>query len=185
MSELAFPAYHNDAVGPSVGGVVEPLIRHVLACVDASPFSHAVLAHAAAVGLAFGARLTVMRVLEPSAGMMPTDPVDWTLCHRDVEGALRERALHFGDLRAKAVVIDGPAAERICAWVRDNSVDLAVLGAGGDSDWPFAGLGGTARRGGRDAAFLGGIRTFRDRAAPPSTRLVLMIGAHRPPGLHR
>jgi len=146
MSELAFPAYHNDAVGPSVGGVVEPLIRHVLACVDASPFSHAVLAHAAAVGLAFGARLTVMRVLEPSAGMMPTDPVDWTLCHRDVEGALRERALHFGDVRAKAVVIDGPAAERICAWVRDNSVDLAVLGAGGDSDWPFAGLGGTARR---------------------------------------
>jgi nucleotide-binding universal stress UspA family protein len=42
--------------------------------------------------------------------------------------------------------MDGPAAERICAWVRENGVDLTVLGAGGDSNWPFAGLGGTARR---------------------------------------
>jgi nucleotide-binding universal stress UspA family protein len=42
--------------------------------------------------------------------------------------------------------MDGPAAVRICARVRENGVDLTVLGAGGDSNWPFAGLGGTARR---------------------------------------
>jgi nucleotide-binding universal stress UspA family protein len=74
------------------------------------------------------------------------DPVEWTLRRRDVAAELRERASHFRGLRADVVVIDGPAAERICAWVRDNGVDLTVLGAGGDSNWPFAGLGGTARR---------------------------------------
>jgi universal stress protein family protein len=89
----------------------DPIFRHVLVCVDTSPFSHAALAHAAAVAFAAGARLTVMRILEPSASQAPTDPVEWTLRHRDIEAELRERASHFNDLHADVVVIDGPAAE--------------------------------------------------------------------------
>jgi len=137
---------HKEEAQPSRQGAAYPIFRHVLACVDASLFSHAVLSHAAAIASAIDARLSVMRVLEASSGQAPTDPVEWTLRHRDVEAELRERASRFGGLHAGAVVIDGPAAERICTWVRDNGVDLTVLGAGGDSNWPFAGLGGTARR---------------------------------------
>lgn len=121
-------------------------LRHVLACVDASSFADAVLAHAAAIAMAAEARMTVMRVLEASAVQAPTDPVEWTLRHRDVEADLRERASHFGDLQADTVIDDGPAAERICAWARDNAVDLTVLGRCGESNGSFAGLGGTARR---------------------------------------
>ena len=121
-------------------------LRHVLACVDASSFADAVLAHAAAVAMAARARVTVMRILESSAVQSPIDPVEWTLRHRDVEADLRERASHFGDLQADTVIVDGPAAERICAWARDNAVDLTVLGGGGEGNWPFVGLGGTARR---------------------------------------
>ncbi|MCG6116215.1 MAG: universal stress protein [Mesorhizobium sp.] len=102
------------------------------------------MAHAAAVAMGTDARMTVMSVLESSSAQAPTDPVEWTLRHRDVEAALRERASRFGDLTA--VVVDGPAAERICAFARENAVDLTVLGEGGEGNWPFVGLGGTARR---------------------------------------
>ena len=102
--------------------------------------------HAAAIASATGARLTVMRVLEPSAGQAPTDPVEWSLRRRDIGAELKARALRLGDLNADVIVIDGRAAECICAWARDNGVDLTVLGAGGESNRPFAGLGGTARR---------------------------------------
>ena len=122
------------------------ILRHVLACVDASPFSDAVLVHAAAVAMAAKARMTVMRVLDASAAQAPMDPVEWTLRHRDVEAELRKCASRFGDLQADAVVVDGSAAERICAWARANAVDLTVLGRGGEGNWPFVGLGGTAGR---------------------------------------
>lgn len=122
------------------------VLRHILACVDASSLSDAVLAHAAAVATAAGARVTVMRILESAAAQSPMDPVEWTLRHRDVEADLRERASRLGGLQTDTVIDAGPAAERICAWARDNAVELTVLGRSGESDASFTGLGGTARR---------------------------------------
>jgi nucleotide-binding universal stress UspA family protein len=90
--------------------------------------------------------MTVMRVLETRAVQVPTDPVEWTLRHHDVEAALRERASHFGDIQADTVIVDGPATDCICAWASDNAVDLTVLGRCGESNGSFVGLGGTARR---------------------------------------
>ena len=87
-----------------------------------------------------------VRVLEASAEQSPMDPVEWAMRHRDVEADLRERASHFGGLQTDTVVIDGPAAGRICAWARDNAVELTVLGRSGESNGSFAGLGGTVRR---------------------------------------
>ena len=146
MSEPELLEYRKVQPQTSRRRAGHPIFRHVLACVDMSPFSRAALAHAAAIALAADARLTVMHVVEPSAGQAPTDPVEWRLSHRDVEAKLRERVSHLGDLHPDAVVIDGPAAERICAWARDNDVDLTVMGAGGDDNSPFAGLGNTSRR---------------------------------------
>lgn len=122
------------------------VLRHVLACVDASSFADAVLAHAAAVAMAAGARLTVMRILESSAAQSPMDPVEWTLRHREVEADLRKRASHIGGLQTDTVIDDGPAADRICAWARDNAIELSVVGRCGESNGSFAGLGSTARR---------------------------------------
>lgn len=89
--------------------------------------------------------MTVMRVIEASAVQAPTDPVEWTLRHRDVKADLLEHASRFDD-QADAVIVDGRAAERICAWGRDHAVDLTVLGRGGETNGPFNGLGATARR---------------------------------------
>ena len=126
----------------------QPTFRHVLACVDSSSFARAVLAHAAAVAVAMGARLTVMQVLEPPAmGYAPTDPVEWDLRHREAVAEVERLASGAGrDVRAEALVLEGPAAERICEWAREHKVDLTVLGACGESGWSECGLGGTARR---------------------------------------
>src|SRR5689334_19617323 len=91
------------SLGRLSGAPGDPMFRHILVCVDTSPFSLAALAHAAAIALAFGARLTVMRILEPSTSQAPTDPVEWTLRHRDIEAELRQRASHFNDLHTDAV----------------------------------------------------------------------------------
>lgn len=144
MSEFELQKHLTTGPLPSRPQPQPQFLRHLLVCVDTSPFAEAVMAHAAAVAMGTDARMTVMSVLESSSAQAPTDPVEWTLRHRDVEAALRERASRFGDLTA--VVVDGPAAERICAFARENAVDLTVLGEGGEGNWPFVGLGGTARR---------------------------------------
>jgi nucleotide-binding universal stress UspA family protein len=146
LSELELLKQDKGEALPPFQHVEHQFLRHVLACVDTSLFADAVLAHAAAVAMAAGARVTVMRVLETPAVQAPTDPVEWAMRRRDVEADLRECASRSGDLQADAVVVDGSAAERICTWARANAVDLTVLGGGGEGNWPFVGLGGTARR---------------------------------------
>jgi nucleotide-binding universal stress UspA family protein len=146
MSDIEARGYHQSASSPACLHAEGPVFRHVLACLDSSPVAQSVLAHAVAVATALDAHLTIMRVLEPSGGLPRTDPVEWTLRRHDAETELKERALRCGAPHADAVVIDGPAAERICAWVRENDVDLTVLGGRGEGTWPFGGIGGTARR---------------------------------------
>lgn len=153
MSKSELPSQDTTGTPQSGQSAELPILRHVLACVDAppltidaAPFTEAVLAHAIAVAEAVGARMTVMHVLESPAGQQPMDPVEWTLHHCDATAYLHERMSHFGDLRAKAVIVAGLPAERISAWARDNAADLIVLGRGGENQRTFVGLGDTARR---------------------------------------
>ena len=125
-----------------------PGFRHVLACVDSSPLAQTVIAHAAAVAAATGARITVMQVLEPPApGEIPADPVAWGLRLREAEARLETLTADAGDeLRTEAAILEGSPAEKICQWACDHDVDLAVLGTHGESSWTEGGLGSTARR---------------------------------------
>lgn len=133
---------------PLPAAVNRPTFRHVMACVDSSPFARSVLAHAAAIAEAMGSRLTVIRVLEPStAGQTPPDPIEWVLRHREAQAQVERLTEHAGDtMQIESSVVEGPAAERICQWAREHKVDLTVLGASGESGWSEWGLGGTARR---------------------------------------
>lgn len=126
-----------------------PNLRHILACINEASCAQAVLTHAAAVAKAAGARMTVLHVLASPATLAtkePTDPVEWAQRHCATTAHLHELLSRLGDLHAEVVIVDGPPAERICAWAYDNFADLLVLGRGGEGDAPGDELGDTARR---------------------------------------
>lgn len=133
---------------PVPDAISRPAVRHVMACVDTSTFARAVLAHAAAVAEAMNSRLTIMRVLEPPTGRhAPTDPVEWDLRHHEAMAEV-ERLVSDTDrsIRTEAIVVEGSAADQICAWAHEHNVDLTVLGTCGETSSSECGLGGTARR---------------------------------------
>ncbi|MGB8624484.1 MAG: universal stress protein, partial [Paracoccaceae bacterium] len=67
----------------------QPGFGHVLACVDSSPEARFVLEQAAAMAGIMGAKLSVIRVMQPAPGApMPSDPLDWDLSRRDVKAEL-------------------------------------------------------------------------------------------------
>lgn len=145
MSESELPA---QKITPVLKGLsTERLnLRHILACVNGASSAEAVLTHAAALAKTVGARMTVIHVLGSSVVQQPMDPVEWTQRHCAMTAYLHERLSHFSDLDAEVVIVDGPPAERICAWIHDTAVDLVVLGRGRESERSFGGLCGTARR---------------------------------------
>lgn len=148
MPKLDCPEDRPTSFVPVPSAASRPAFRHVMACVDTSPFARVVLAHAAAVAEAMSARLTVMRVLEPPAGRhAPTDPVEWDLRHHEAMADV-ERLISSTDcgIHDETIVVKGSAADQIRAWAHEHNVDLTVLGACGESDSGECGLGSTARR---------------------------------------
>lgn len=140
--------HHQTCFVPAPSASSRPSVRHVMACVDTSPLARAVLAHAGAVAGAMNSRLTVMRVFEsPTGRCAPADPVEWDLRRQEAMADV-ERLVSRADcgIHAETIIVEGSAAERICAWANKHNVDLTVLGACGESCSRERGLGGTARR---------------------------------------
>jgi nucleotide-binding universal stress UspA family protein len=148
MPELDRRDDRQTRTGPFPSAVHQSGFRHVMACVDCSPFALSVLAHAGAIADAMGSRLTVMRVLEPpAAGQTPPDPIEWDLRRREAQAQIARLVAPAGDaVQIETGVVEGPAAERICQWAHEHKIDLTVLGGGGNSGWSEWGLGSTARR---------------------------------------
>lgn len=123
--------------------------RQVCACVDASPVSSKVIAHAVSIAQALGAELTLMRVLEAGRdGSRPSDPVEWDLRRREA-GTHVEMLAH--DLCADVegihtLLLEGCAAEQICTWAHDHHVDVTVVCSSGAGETGEGQLGSTARR---------------------------------------
>ena len=130
---------------------IEPTPRHLLVCLDGSPLSEHGLPHAFALANCFGARVTLLRVLEcrhDTEHTEPVDALDWEIGHAEVRGYLENLVEEHAKrgLRVDAEVLQGPAAEQISAYARANAVDLTVLtthGQRGMSEWTLA---STARK---------------------------------------
>ena len=130
---------------PTVSAAPHPGFRHVMACVDESPFARVVLEHAASIAKIVGAQLTIMRVLEPSKSS-PADPVEWDLSRQKVQSELDQLAEEVTNLdQVDTTIVDGRAVECICQWAWEHDVDLTVLGTRGESDSAQQGMGGVVR----------------------------------------
>ena len=124
--------------------------RRIAVCVDGSEMGETVVLHAAMVAAAFGAPLTILRVLETesNADTTPPDPLDWGVRQREARAYLDRLVSLAGrrDIDVRAELIQGRAAEQICGWALQHGTDLTVLASHGEhgrSEWT---LSSTARK---------------------------------------
>lgn len=116
------------------------MFDHVLLPLDGSPLAECVLPHAVALAQAFGARITLLRVLAPpddddECGSPFIDPVVWSVRRQAAESYLVRAAERLQDLALTInyVLLEGPPAQRVVEFAWDNDVDLIILSSHGRS----------------------------------------------------
>jgi nucleotide-binding universal stress UspA family protein len=117
------------------------MFHHILVPLDGSPLAESVLPHVMATAHAFGARVTLARVLEcPGGDAAAVDPFDWQMCKLEALRYLETLAEQFADdaISTATLLLEGRPAEAIVNTVHNNGFDLVVLsshGASGLSAW--------------------------------------------------
>jgi len=114
-------------------------MRQILAAVDFSPISKAVVEQAASLAEAFSAELTLVHVAAPDPAFVGYEAGPQTVRddrareireeHRNLQALaedLRDRAIS-----ARALLIQGPAVEKILAEATRLRADLIVIGSHG------------------------------------------------------
>jgi len=114
------------------------MLEHILVPLDGSQLAERVLPHAVALAKCFDARVTLLRVVGRGqrAGLgRVVDPLRWQLRKSEDEAYLDEVRGRLQDvgLRVDQTVLEGRAASRIGEFVRDDQIDLIVLGSHGRS----------------------------------------------------
>ena len=121
--------------------------QHIAACLDGSECSHRVMPHAVTLARALHTPLVLLHVIEAGRREEPADAVDWECRRQEAAEYLDTIVRRCRDHVAMAVqILEGAAAEQICAWVERHSIDLTILashGSGGQSGWR---LSSTARK---------------------------------------
>lgn len=120
-------------------------MQHILVCLDFSELSKQVIPFAVALARGFGAKITVLHVLE-KPHLNPHTPMDcfeWEMQKNEAKNSLntiKSNISHNGVLVATET-IEGHPAEQINFWINTHNVDLTVLcshGTNGQTQWPLA-----------------------------------------------
>ena len=139
--------HEEPAQGSGVQGCGELTIRHALVPLDGSALAQCALPWAVAVAQAFGARMTLLRVLERPAISSATshhhDAVDWEMRRAEAQSQLTRiyRDLEGRGLTSSVKLTEGRPAEQIINFARAQDVDLVVLsshGEGGLTGWALS-----------------------------------------------
>ncbi len=113
------------------------MINHILAPLDGSSLAECVLPHVVASAHAFGARVTLLRVLDEmiTEGVVPISPVNWHLVRAKGERYLADVAQRLADAGCEVdtVLLEGKAAEEIISFADQNAVDMTILSSHGRS----------------------------------------------------
>lgn len=132
-------------IGPAREG--RAVFGGILACVDGSPHSAAVLDWATALSRCLNAPLRTLHVLDgATAQSAPQDPLAWELRRREAQSRLQALLEQAGADDAVLEVAAGSFHDRLQACLADSLVDLCVIGAVGQGTQPDGVIGGTARR---------------------------------------
>jgi nucleotide-binding universal stress UspA family protein len=118
---------------------VDPIVRNVLAAIDFSPVSTAVIELAASLAETFSAKLTLVHVAAPDPAFIGYEPGPQTVrdarAHelRVEHGDLQEIAKRLRDrgIAAHALMIQGPSVEKIISEAKQIEADVIVVGSHG------------------------------------------------------
>lgn len=114
-------------------------MRQILAAVDFSPFMDAVVTHAAALAVAFDARLALLHVAAPDPDFVGYEAGPDTVREdrarelRDEHRRLQEAAeeLRERGIESQALLVEGATAEKILDQAHRLSADCIVIGSRG------------------------------------------------------
>jgi nucleotide-binding universal stress UspA family protein len=114
------------------------MLNRVLVPLDGSSLAECVLPHAVTLARAFGAHITLVRVVErtPAIGMArAVDPLSWYIRKSEAEAYLEDVLNRFAEIElgVNSIVLEGRAAERIVEYTHDNDIDLIVISSHGRS----------------------------------------------------
>jgi nucleotide-binding universal stress UspA family protein len=148
------------------------MINHILAPLDGSSLAECVLPHVVACARAFGARITLLRVLDEmtSEGAVPISPVNWHLVRAQGQRYLEDVAERLGELGCEVdtVLLEGKAAEEIISYADQNDVDLTILSSHGRSGlyrWNASSVAQKVILEAKTSILI--VRAYRATEAPP------------------
>lgn len=125
-------------------------IRHILVCVDHSPFSEVGLRYAVAISKSLGSAMTLLHVIQPAdtrSQPQTTNVLDWEISRQEANAYL-ERLAKEGTKalgrRVETRLEQGHPVERITAMARELGAGLTVLGSQGEEGEAGRNLGSTA-----------------------------------------
>lgn len=112
------------------------MISHILAPLDGSALAECVLPHVAAIAAAEKSRVTLLHALEPQpGGLHAIDMLDWNLQKREAKAYLDSIAarLEKEAVSISSAILEGPPAESVIDYSREQDVDLIALSSHGRS----------------------------------------------------
>ncbi len=114
------------------------MFRNILIPLDGSTLAECAVPCAVAFARAFGARVTLLRVLEKAQNaecLQPIDPLEWSMYKREANTYLAELVSRFEvkGIGADFMVKEGHPAQRIIEAIQEKSIDLMVLSSHGRS----------------------------------------------------
>jgi len=147
-------------------------IRHILACLDQSALSEVCIPYAVFLARTFGARLTLLYVMQPPvdrSGTLTTDVLAWEISRQEATTYLRRYQKEAEQACGQPVELrleQGHPAERIIAIAREVAADLTVLGSHGEGGLTAWNLGSTVQQ--VLAVSRGSVLVARSTSAGPS-----------------
>lgn len=119
------------------------MFEHLLLPLDGSPLAERVLPHAVALAKAFGAQLTLLRVVDSNRESdLPRmiNPMAWQMRKSEAEAYLDDikKRLMAEGVKSKVLILEGNPAQQIIDCARSQDIKLIILashGSGGLSPW--------------------------------------------------
>jgi len=115
-----------------------PMFEHILIPLDGSSLAERVLPHAISLSKAFGAKLTLLRVVyqvDQKTQLSGVNPIDWQMRMSEAEAyidSVRDRLVQKG-IETDGCVLEGRPAQQIINFAKKSNLDLIILSSHGNS----------------------------------------------------